>query len=118
LPSPGAPPPPAAQVGNLIVSGEDTLFGLEGEPGREISRDTVRGPGLERGGACGGAGRVGLHRDCVRPLGPHAPLPSPAPQVAEVLVAALQEPSASGKVVEIVSSPVAPALPRDKWFAV
>jgi hypothetical protein len=38
--------------------------------------------------------------------------------VAEVLVAALQEPSASGKVVEIVSSPVAPALPRDKWFAV
>jgi len=31
--------PPAA-MGNLIVSGEDTLFGLEGQGG-EISRDTV-----------------------------------------------------------------------------
>lgn len=30
------------QVGNLVVRGEDRLFGLEGDPGREISRDTVR----------------------------------------------------------------------------
>ncbi len=29
------------QVGNLIVGKEDTLFGLDTDPGREISRDTV-----------------------------------------------------------------------------
>ncbi len=28
-------------MGNLIVSGEDTLFGLDSDPGRAISRDTV-----------------------------------------------------------------------------
>lgn len=33
--------PPSAK-GNLFVSGEDTLFGLESDPGRAISRDTVR----------------------------------------------------------------------------
>jgi hypothetical protein len=38
--------------------------------------------------------------------------------VAEVLVAALTEPAAKGKVLEVVSSPSAPPLPRDKWFAV
>ena len=35
------------QIGNLVVSGEDTLFGLEEQGGGEISRDTVaqvRGP--------------------------------------------------------------------------
>ncbi|KAG1669154.1 hypothetical protein FOA52_002666 [Chlamydomonas sp. UWO 241] len=32
---------PASKVGNLIVGGEDTLFGLDNDPGREISRDTV-----------------------------------------------------------------------------
>jgi hypothetical protein len=30
-----------ADVGRLIVSGEDTLFGLDTDPGRAISRDTV-----------------------------------------------------------------------------
>lgn len=68
--------PPDA-VGNLIVSGEDTLFGLPTDPGREISRDTV----------------------------------------AAVCVEALYQPAASDKVVEIVSSPSAPVLPADKWFA-
>jgi len=29
------------KVGNLVVGAEDTLFGLESDPGREISRDTV-----------------------------------------------------------------------------
>lgn len=29
------------KVGNVVVSGEDTLFGVAGDPGREISRDTV-----------------------------------------------------------------------------
>lgn len=32
---------PATEVGRLIVSGEDTLFGLDNEPSRVISRDTV-----------------------------------------------------------------------------
>lgn len=32
---------PPSVKGNLLVSGEDTLFGLETEPGRSISRDTV-----------------------------------------------------------------------------
>ena len=31
------------QVGNLIVGKEDTFFGLDTDPGREISRDTVSG---------------------------------------------------------------------------
>lgn len=50
-------------VGRLITSGEDTLFGLDTDPGRAISRDTVRaGPfasEMERGAARGG-GRVRL----------------------------------------------------------
>ena len=28
-------------VGNLMIAGEDTFFGLESEAGREISRDSV-----------------------------------------------------------------------------
>ncbi|KAG2427562.1 hypothetical protein HXX76_012216 [Chlamydomonas incerta] len=32
---------PEAAVGNLILAREDSLFGLESDPGREISRDTV-----------------------------------------------------------------------------
>jgi uncharacterized protein YbjT (DUF2867 family) len=32
---------PESAVGNVIVRGEDTTFGLESDPGREISRDTV-----------------------------------------------------------------------------
>lgn len=31
----------AAEVGRLIVSKEDSLFGLDTDPGRAISRDTV-----------------------------------------------------------------------------
>jgi hypothetical protein len=38
--------------------------------------------------------------------------------VAQVLVAALQQGAAADKVLEIVASPTAPELPRDKWFAV
>lgn len=68
--------PPEA-VGNLIVRGEDTTFGLDTDPGREISRDTV----------------------------------------AAVCVEALFSEAASKRVVEIVSSPSAPVLPSDKWFA-
>lgn len=67
---------PPAKVGNLIVGKEDTLFGLDTDPGREISRDTV----------------------------------------AEVLVAALQQPSADNKVVEIVSNLSAPPLSPDQYF--
>jgi hypothetical protein len=33
-------------------------------------------------------------------------------------VAALQQPAAAGRVLEIVASPAAPALPRDAWFRV
>jgi hypothetical protein len=33
---------PASEVGQLIVSREDSLFGLDSDPGRAISRDTVR----------------------------------------------------------------------------
>ena len=33
---------PPEQVGSLVVRGEDTLFGLPGDPGRSISRITVR----------------------------------------------------------------------------
>ena len=68
---------PETSVGNLIVRGEDTTFGLDTDPGREISRDTV----------------------------------------AAVCVEALFTDGASKRVVEIVSSPDAPALPVDKWFA-
>ena len=64
-------------VGNLIVRGEDTTFGLETDPGREISRDTV----------------------------------------AAVCVEALFQDAAAKRVVEVVSSPSAPVLPVDKWFA-
>jgi len=35
----------AAEVGRLIVSREDSLFGLDTDPGRAISRDTVRRAG-------------------------------------------------------------------------
>ena len=68
---------PEAAVGNLIVRGEDTTFGLETDPGREISRDTV----------------------------------------AAVCVEALFSDKASKRVVEIVASPTAPALPPAEWFA-
>ena len=33
--------PPAAVGGSLVIQGEDTLYGLPGDPGREISRDLV-----------------------------------------------------------------------------
>jgi hypothetical protein len=39
-------------------------------------------------------------------------------QVASVLVAALAQPAAVNKVVEIVGTPTAPALAADKWFDV
>jgi len=68
----------AGEVGRLIVSREDSLFGLDTDPGRAISRDTV----------------------------------------AQVLVAALRQPAAANKVVEIVSSPNGPELAEEKWFAV
>ena len=64
-------------IGNLIVRGEDTTFGLDTDPGREISRDTV----------------------------------------AAVCVESLFADGASKRVVEIVSSPNAPELSTDKWFA-
>ena len=32
---------PPSEVGNLITSREDTLFGLPTQPGKDISRDTV-----------------------------------------------------------------------------
>ena len=64
-------------MGNLILRGEDTTFGLPTDPGREISRDTV----------------------------------------AAVCVEALFAAAASERVVEIVSSPDAPVLPVETWFA-
>jgi len=67
---------PPEEVGNLIVGKEDTLFGLDTDPGRRISRDTV----------------------------------------AAVCVAALVQPRADNKVIEVVSSPSAPVLPEDQWF--
>jgi hypothetical protein len=39
-------------------------------------------------------------------------------QVAEVLVAALRQPAAANKVVEIVASRTAPELQADQWFNV
>lgn len=38
--------------------------------------------------------------------------------VAEVLVQAVLQPAASNKLVEVVASPAAPALPSDAWFQV
>jgi uncharacterized protein YbjT (DUF2867 family) len=32
---------PAAEVGNPVLAGEDSLFGLPGDPGRAVSRETV-----------------------------------------------------------------------------
>ncbi|KAL6751857.1 hypothetical protein V8C86DRAFT_2768786 [Haematococcus lacustris] len=67
---------PPEKVGNLVARPEDSLFGLETDPGRRISRDTV----------------------------------------AAVAVAALTQPAASRKVVEVVASPdVAPTSP-ESWF--
>ena len=45
------------QLGNILVSGEDTLFGLESEGGGEVSRDSVAQVwgGVDHGG--GGEGR-------------------------------------------------------------
>lgn len=37
---------PPERVGGLVVGAEDTLFGLPGEPGREVSRDSVSSPRL------------------------------------------------------------------------
>lgn len=34
---------PADKIGQLVVGQEDTLFGLQDDPGRQISRDTVSG---------------------------------------------------------------------------
>ena len=45
-------------------------------------------------------------------------LPATRLQVAAVCVAALEHAAAADKVVEIVSSPAAPVLPEDRWFAV
>ena len=53
------------QLGNILVSGEDTLFGLESEGGGEVSRDSVAQVwgGVDHGG--GGEGRgspwIGAH---------------------------------------------------------
>jgi hypothetical protein len=44
----------------------------------------------------------------------HLPLRS---QVAQVLVAALRQPAAANKVLEIVASPSSPVLPEDKWYS-
>ena len=48
----------------------------------------------------------------------HTPTALAPTQVAQVLVAALSQPAAADKVVEIVSNPSAPQLPQDQWFAV
>jgi hypothetical protein len=37
---------PPETVGNVIVSGEDTFFAADGDPGRSISRQTVCSPAL------------------------------------------------------------------------
>lgn len=156
-----------------MVGGEDSLFGLEGDPGRAISRDTVSSGewsseevwggevGGRVGGERGGVGeremegergeggrwmedrerskeggkiiwRKGGNRTCnhMQPATPSkhnttlfmTPPPRKtndidAAQVAEVLVAALSDGAAAGKVVEIVASPDAPPLPRERWFA-
>lgn len=53
-------------------------------------------------------------------IGPlHQALPmllSGPAQVASVTVAALTQPTADNKVVEIVASQQAPSLPADQWF--
>ncbi|KAJ9517398.1 hypothetical protein QJQ45_016766 [Haematococcus lacustris] len=78
---------PPEKVGNLVARPEDSLFGLETDPGRRISRDTVRSPLMLR-----------------------------VERVAAVAVAALTQPAASRKVVEVVASPdVAPTSP-ESWF--
>lgn len=67
---------PPEKVGALVVGREDTLFGLDQDPGREISRDTV----------------------------------------AQVLVESLLQPGAANKVIEIVSSSMAPPSSPAEWF--
>lgn len=118
-----------SDVGRLITSGEDTLFGLDTDPGRAISRDTVRVPlrqgwrGVRLVGGCAfchsvpdcwyGVRLHGLSwRCCCRRCG------CCLLQVAEVLVAALRQPAAANRVVEIVSSPSAAEVPEGKWFEV
>ena len=63
------------QLGNILVSGEDTLFGLESEGGGEVSRDSVAQVwgGVDHGGGGGGGQRVSLDRStgpalCMAPL--------------------------------------------------
>lgn len=55
----------------------------------------------------------------VPPAEPHAPAPPPppAPQVAECCVAALVEPAASYKVVEVIARESNPARPYTELFA-
>lgn len=76
-PPPPSPPqphirlalPPHPQVGNLVVSREDSLFALESDPGRAISRDLVRRPRLLPGpGPRGGAGCGLAERPRPRPV--------------------------------------------------
>lgn len=54
-----------------------------------------------------------LFADVVMPCPARLPL-----QVAEVMVAALRQPAAANKVVEIVSNPEAAELAEEQWFAV
>lgn len=108
-----------AEVGRLVTSREDSLFGLETDPGRAISRDTVRCL-MQHMAAFAFVSTTSIrHRSTLQePYSRRCTLTHAHMQVAAVLVAALRQPLAADKVVEIVAAPDAPELPEDAWFAV
>ena len=67
---------PPSVTGNVLTAKADTFLGLDTDPGRDVSRDSV----------------------------------------AAVVVAALGDSAASGKIVEVVASPNAPQNPTSRWF--
>ena len=95
-----------------VLRNKDTLFAKRSDPATAISRETVsRKSALQRLrplplGCCITNLHAGsLQSDC-----------RGVKQVAAVLVKALFQPRASGRVVEIVASPVAPATLPSQWF--
>jgi hypothetical protein len=111
----------AKNLGGLFASREDTLFGVDSDPGRSISRDKVlpaaRRPRLllaeQRSAAA-------VHKSVASPhTGQDAacqPVLRSGLQVAEVIVEALSQRGAEQKVVEIVQGKQVPQLPTDKYF--
>jgi uncharacterized protein YbjT (DUF2867 family) len=106
-------------TGGVLVQGADTLFGTDGEVGREISRDLVRVAHSTTSMS------AFVYESGLEP--PSSPISRltdyvtllcfPLLQVAEVAIEALFQASADNKIVEIVGTPGAGST-KSKWFDV